>query len=330
MSREAANKELFYMEMAKLLGAGFDIRKAAGVMEKQRLPEVQGALLGNLKAGLEHGDTIAGAFGRDVKNVGALEKSMMEAGERGGRLAETFGHLAGYFRMVARARREVIRGMMYPLIMLHLGVFVATVPLAMLMGEPEDGSVAVGFFKAMLILYAGVGIGFLAVRRMAARAPTDARADRLLNRIPWVGKARRNMAFARFCKVFHACLMAGIPMRETVRVATEAGRSGELLEAGRKIEKVAVEGTALGPAFLGEAIFPDEFSRSYANGEEAGTLDKDMESWSIVFQENAETAVRRAAVMVPKFFYFVIMAYVAWKIVAFFTGYYGALDGIGD
>jgi len=96
------------------------------------------------------------------------------------------------------------------------------------------------------------------------------------------------------------------------------------------VAAVAMEGNSLGPAFTGEAAFPADFSRSYAIGEAAGTLDIDMGNWARLFQEKAESAMKTASEMVPKVLYFGIMAFVAWKIIGFFTGYYSALDSFGE
>lgn len=328
MKSDARDKQLFYTEMSKLLEAGFDIRRAAGVMGKSRLPPAQARLLVAVNAGLEAGQTIAGAFAAD-QGVGKLERSMIAAGERGGTLGRAFGHLAGYFGMVAGARREVIGGMIYPLVVLHLGVFVARVPMEMMGGEREVGELLVGLLVTFGWIYAGVVGGFFLVSWLGRRAAVDGRVDGFFGLVPWVGRARRFMAMSRFCKVYHAGLLAGLPMRETVQVSAESAQSGRVLAAGRRLERLAVEGGALGPGYMREGIFPEAFSRSYANGEEAGTLDKDMEVWARVFQEDAERAVRLASMMIPKVFYFLVMGYVAWKVVGFFTGYYGALDEIG-
>ena len=134
---------------------------------------------------------------------------------------------------------------------------------------------------------------------------------------------------SRFCKVYHACLLAGISMVETVRVSADSSQSGLLRRAGDRLVAIAKEGNQLGPAFIAEEAFPSDFSRSYATGEEAGTLDTDMGNWSRLFQEEAEGSMKMASVMVPKVLYFCIMAFVAWKIVGFFTGYYSELDAIG-
>lgn len=329
MRSDARDKELFYTEISKLLEAGFDIRKASGVMGNSRLPAAQAKLLVTVLAGLESGQTIAGAFAAD-QGVGTLERSMIAAGERSGKLGRAFAHLADYFGMVAAARREVIKGMIYPLILLHLGVFVAKVPMAMMGGEAEIGVLFMGFLVTLAAIYVVAVVGFFLIYMLQKRAAVDEWVDRIFAFIPWVGKARRNMALSRFCKVYHACLLAGIPMREAVQVSAESSQSGRILAAGRRIEALAIEGNALGPGYVAEAAFPDAFSRSYANGEEAGTLDKDMEVWSRVFQEDAVSTVQMASLMIPKIFYFLIVGFVAWKIVSFFTDYYSMLDSIGD
>ncbi len=118
-------------------------------------------------------------------------------------------------------------------------------------------------------------------------APDSPQLDAAIHRIPWIGKARRHMAMARFCKVYHACLLAGISMVETVRVSADASQSGQLRRAGMRVSAVAKEGNPLGPAFMGESAFPVDFSRSYAIGEEAGTLDTDLGNWARLFQKKS-------------------------------------------
>jgi len=328
MTPGPASKQQFYMEMAKLLGAGFDIRKAAGVMKSNRLPAAQMLLLRDLKEGLDAGESIADAFSRDGGAVSGLERSMIAAGERGGKLAPAFQHLADYFGMVASARREMVKGMIYPMIVLHLGVLIGTIPLSITGEAPTAGKVAGNFAVSLLVLYLGAAVLFFLGRMVLKMAPDSPKLDAAIHRIPWIGKARKHMAMARFCKVYHACLLAGISMVETVRVSADSSQSGELRRAGRRVAAVAKEGNSLGPAFMDEAAFPADFSRSYAIGEEAGTLDTDMGNWARLFQKKAEGAMKTAAEMVPKVLYFCIMAFVAWKIIGFFTGYYSALDAI--
>lgn len=314
--------------MAKLLQAGFDIRRAAVVMVNTKLPPAQMRLLKDLNAGLESGESITDSFAKNSRSISGLERSMIAAGERGGKLAPAFQHLADYFGMVASVRREIVKGMIYPIIVLHLGIFVGTVPLSLMGERPTVGQVAGSFGISLLILYVSATVMFFLGRFFLRKFREKTCLDYALDRIPWIGSARRNMAMSRFCKVYHACLLAGIPMVETVRISAESAQSGIIRLAGKRIAAVATEGNSLGPQFIEENAFPAEFSRSYATGEEAGTLDTDMANWSRKFQDAAESAMKTASVMVPKLLYFLIMAYVAWKIISFFSGYYTMLDSI--
>ena len=329
MTSKATHKHLFYLEMAKLLGAGFGIRDASAVLLDTKLPPVQANLLKDLNHGLEAGHTITEAFSKDTTSVSELERSMIGAGERGGNLAPAFQHLADYFGMLASAHRETLKSMIYPIIVLHLGIFIGIVPRAMMMSEgfPKTlGTLAV----ALVVSYAVALVIFLMIRALLKAAPENVKIDRFLNRIPLVGKTRQNMAMARFCKVYHSCVLAGITMSETVQISSSASQSALIRGAGKRLENAAREGNALGPHFIADEAFPKAFARSYSTGEEAGTLDKDLARWAGFFQTEAEASAKTLAVMIPKVLYFFILIFVGWKIVQFFNFYYGQMDNIDD
>jgi type IV pilus assembly protein PilC len=330
MTSRATHKHLFYAEMAKLLEAGFDIRKAATVLTNTKIPAAQVAFLKDLQPGLDAGLSITASLAKDPGSISELERNIIDAGERGGKLGPAFQHLADYFGMVASSRESVVRGMLYPLVILHIGIIIAVVPTALMQGTKSVAEILGELLITLLTVYVVGFVLFLGIRAILKMAPENAGVDRLVNRLPWIGKARRNLAMARFCKVYHACLLAGIAMTETVQLSSEATRSGALREAGAGLLSVAKDGQALGPQFISSGAFPAAFARSYATGEEAGTLDKDLAIWANLFQMDAETSVRMASVALPKVFYFLILAFVAWRIVGFFSGYYSQLDRIGD
>lgn len=328
MTPSATHKHLFYSEMAKLLEAGFDIRKAAAVLMDTRLPAPQARLLKDLNRGLEAGQSITAAFSKDRKAITDLERSIIGAGERGGKMAPAFQHLADYFGMLASARREAVKSMIYPLIVLHLGIFIGSVPAAMMKGDKTSGQILGDLLVTLLVVYAAAIVLFLIIRVLWKMAPVSPGIDRLINLVPWVGKARRNMAMARFCKVYHSCLLAGISMTETAQVSAEASQSGLIRHAGIQLVKVAKTGNPLGVPFMADGAFPKAFARSYATGEEAGTLDKDLARWSKLFQDDAESAMKSLSVMLPKVLYFLVLGFAAWKIIGFFNGYYESLDSL--
>jgi type II secretory pathway component PulF len=234
-------------------------------------------------------------------------------------------HLADYFGMLAAARGEMLKSLIHPFIVLHLGVFIGTVPTAMVNGGKSMASGAGSFFTTLLVVYVVIWMAYVGFRALLRAARGNASMDRLLDRLPLVGKARCNLAMAGFCRVYHTCLLASIPMRETVRLAAAASRSGMIRAAGVRLEKTVSEGNPLGPRFVAEPAFPKTFARSYSTGEVAGTLDTDLMTWSRRFQNEAEAGAKTLATVIPKLLYLLILVYAGWKIVGFFNGYYGSL-----
>lgn len=324
MTASPASKQQFYFELSKLLGAGFGIREAARMLGANDRSAASQEVVKSLLCGLEDGQSIAASLGKHA-GFSSLETAILDAGEKGGRLAEAMRHLADYFGLLASTRREMLRGLIHPVLALHLGVFVATVPTAMVSGEASPLRMAGSFFGTLLGGYAIAFLAALGWRRLERAARTGEAADRFLRRIPILGVARRNRCMAGFTRVYHTCLMAGIPMRETLASAARASQSGLIVHAAARIDPTLAAGHPIGADLAGEAAFPQEFALSYATGEAAGTLDKDLDRWALHYQSEAEATIRLAAVMLPKAAYLAAALFVAWKIVAFFHGYYSGI-----
>lgn len=325
MSNPAANKHLFYAEMAKLLEAGFGIREAAVVLSGTGLPAGQAKLLENLHLGLEAGRSITDSMCGNQEALGEFERGIIGAGERSGRLAQAMRHLADYFGMLASARRELLKGLIHPVIALHLGIFISTVPTAMFRADGGGSNPAGDFFIKLIIAYGLAVAVFFAGRACLKSARVNAGMDLCLRRIPLLGKTRSNLAMTAFCKVYHTCLLAGIPMHETVSAAVDASQSGLMRKAARRLQASLTEGNPIGPAMMAEPVFPKSFARSYATGEAAGTLDKDLANWANFFHEEASANAKTLSAAVPRALYLLILCYVGWQIVNFYNSYYSNL-----
>jgi type II secretory pathway component PulF len=328
MSSHPAQKHLLHLELAKLLEAGFGIRQAIASILRTKPPAEQAALLSGVDASVAAGKSISDAFSASA-GMTNLERSIISAGERGGRMAQSFRHLADYYEMLARTRREAVRGMIQPLVLSHMGVFLAVVPFGLIAGKGW-GEILVSGAVGLGLLYGGLVVVWVLVRMALAAAPANATVDSLINCIPTVGAARRAMAMARYARVYHTGLLAGLSMSETVSISLDASQSGILREAGRDLLITAETGGPLGPVYARHDAFPSEFSRSYQTAEEAGGLDHDLDRWAKYYQEDAVHRVQVAAATIPRVLYAAILIFVAWKIISFFLGYYNMIDHIED
>lgn len=329
MSSSATHKHLFYAELAKLVEAGFGVREAGKILQDTRLPEPQQRLVNAMQNGLENGKSIAESFAADPALVSDLECSIIAAGERGGRLAPAFKHLADYFQLLASARSEALKSMIYPTVLLHLGVIFGNAPGALMNGE-SAGSILINIAVTLGVIYLIGFVGVMVSRRLLQAATTSAAVDGCLNRIPLLGKARRDLALARFTRVYHICLLAGLPMQETAASSVNASQSGLIREAGQQLAATLKIGDKLGPVFIASPAFPNAFARSYATAEESGMLDKDLARWANLFQQDALRGAKRVSAAIPKIFYALVVIFVVWKILGFYQGYYRTLETLGE
>ena len=325
MAFSASQKHLFYTEIAKLLEAGFGIREAGRVMLDTKLPAAQAELLRKMDVDLEAGKTISDSFGPGV--ITPLERSIIGAGERGGRMAPAFQHLADYYGMLASARKEALGAMVYPAFLLHLGLFVGVLAPGMGSGA-SFGEMAVDFVIALLAVYGAGFVLWVVIRAVLNNASANKALDAVLRRIPVIGGARRAMAMARFTKVYHTCLLAGLSMNETVEAASEASHSATIRAAGKQLTEVLKGGGPLGPTMVSSGAFPSAFARSYATAEEAGSLDKDLARWATVYQDDAARGSKMAAGMISKGLYFAVLLFVAWTIIRFYTGQFEQIENM--
>jgi type II secretory pathway component PulF len=325
----AAARAHIYNEFAKLVGAGFGIDKAAEAVLAQNPPRGLAAFAGSVKDGLDAGKSIAESVADAPLPISPLESRLIAAAEKGGRVEDGFAHLAHYFEIVDRNAQRIRTGLVYPVILLHLAVVLPAIPAAVAGGGWRGFATTVAV--QLVVLYIAAAIGAVVFRRLAARAQTDPAPDRLLNRIPLVGAARRNSALSRFCKVFEIFVLAGQRTSEATSAAGQASGSGVLQAASHRVESSLADGNPLGPELLAyPEAFPNPLARSLATAEESGTLEKDLHRWASLFQTNADEAMTRLSDWGTKLIYAFAVIFVAWQVIRLFTGYLGYLNSAAN
>jgi type IV pilus assembly protein PilC len=315
MNLSPAQKSHFFHELAKLLRAGFGIRKAADVLLETHLPPKQAGLLRTMSAALAEGKTIAQAFDHRNSFLNELDLSLISVGERGGKLDASFQHLGDYYDMLARFRREFFGSMMYPLAMLNLGAIVGgAVPKLMAGGSMLE--MIGGVLLQLGILYVGLAAVAFLVWFLIQQAKTSTVIDGILCRLPILGKFRTHVVLARFTRIAHTCVLAGIGVPEMVEALDKSSDSALWRKSMARLKAAAEEGDFLGPQMMESPVFPSSFARSYYTAEQAGGLDHDLERWSIYFRDEALSSGVMFAKTLSKLIYIGMLVYVGWTIVS--------------
>lgn len=319
-----AEKTLLYRELAKLTQADFHLDRSVALLLSQNTSPARRTFLEGMKRGLEEGKSLSEATrDHNSKEVTGLDLALIEAGERSGKLSAAFNHLARYYASADGAARQMRGAMIYPLILLHLAVILPELPSAIVATEGP------GFLAKMLLwfslLWAGLAGLYFLWHWLSQKALSSVAADGWLNRVPWIGPARRHWALARFCQVFHAGLLAGLRMSEICRLAGNASQSGRIragaLTAASRIE----DGETLSLALADAGTFDSMFVNSVATAEEVGKLDDEMARWTTAETVSAAQAMEKASLWLPKMGYALVVIFVGYRIISMVMGYYGPL-----
>jgi type IV pilus assembly protein PilC len=315
----AAHRHVHYTELAKLLHAGFPIEKAADALLKQNPPEARRRILLALKSGLAQGKSIAESLRGAVSG---LEFTLLDAVEQGGRLADGCDHLASYFELLDRTRRRVLARLVYPALLLHLVFLPAALPVLVTRGP---AAFLVALLGPLAVLWAVVLLLAFAGWRLNRTARTNAALDRALNAIPIAGRVRRNLALARFTKVFQISLLAGRRPSEAIEMSAVAAQSGALAQAAGAMAPKLASGIPLGELMPAAPVFPRDLADAFATAEESGTLDVEAGRWADYLQADAQAAADAFADWFPKIVYGIAVIVVAWVILRFWFDYYGKI-----
>ncbi len=329
MQLTAADKATLYRELAKLIDADFHADRAVNLLAGQNPSAPKKAFLDGLQRGMAKGDSIAKALEQENRSlVTGLEIALVTAGETSGRLAEPFEHLARYFAAVDAGVRQARSAMVYPLILVHLGIVLPELP-ALIVGTGGPSPV-VPILTKLTVFWLLALVGWQMWKALSAAAVKSAAIDRFLCRIPLIGKARQHWALARFTQVFHAGLLAAMRMSHVARIAGDASQSGMMSEGAESAATRIEGGAQLAPSLRETHAFPRMFVDSVATAEEVGSLDKEMHRWAAAETELAGEAMQRMAIWLPKAGYAIIVLYVAWRIISMFMGVYAPVFKLMD
>jgi type IV pilus assembly protein PilC len=251
-----------------------------------------------------------------------LELALLESGERSGRLEQVFKYLARYFHDLQEARSEVVRRSVYPVFLLHFAVFILPIANLVKGGFSTENIIRYLFqvlgtlflFYGLAILLITIVIGLLQISRSVAGS------DALTRIIPLIGKVRTFASVSRFCMALEMQIQAGVPMLQALPVAGRASQSGLILNrAERAVAKIDA-GSTLADALGAPGPLPANVLRGLRLGQEAGTLDEELSRWGQFYLDQALTRIRVLADWLPKIIYFLIIGYVAYRIITTFAG----------
>lgn len=279
----------------------------------------EGRALTSVQADLAEGLGMGDAFAR-AEALSPIERRLISAATKGGRLPEVLDDLADHFEDRAAVKRALVGGLAYPVFLMHAAVFFPSLPVLV-----TDGLLA--FLAAVLIplvvVYAVVAAVVLGWRGVRAADPLA--ADRRLLALPVVGAVVHKRALATSLNVLRLLHASGVPAFEALEAAAAACPNAVIGRAFDRVREGLGEGLSMAQAFAAEPLFPAEVVDLVTTGETSGQLDDLLARATRRLEDEAKMARRALIVAAGLAAFFVAAGMVAWKVFSFWAGYLDAI-----
>ncbi len=284
---------LLTRQLATLLGAGLTVEQTLNALIEQAETQRERELLATVRQDVLGGQSLARSLGRHPSTFPELYRTLVDVGERAGRLPDVLMRLADYTEDTAAMRGKVLLAFVYPALVTLVAVSVVSGLLIFVMPQVvrvfENTHQALPFLTRALIALSGFlrswGLAVLALfvavifaGRVALRDPAvRTRWHMLLLRTPLVGTLHRSLNSARLASTLAILVTSRVPLRTALRAGegtvSNLPMRAALADAGQRVE----QGSTLARALAVSQLFPPLMVHMIASGEASGKLAEMLE-----------------------------------------------------
>jgi len=278
---------VFYRELAALLRAGMPLVPALGMLRKTAELQSVFMLLSGVRDQVREGCGFAVALEQLSMGTRPFEISALDVAERTGTLDLVLDQLADVLEAHQQLRERVQRAMIYPVLILILGIIVALVMLGVLL--PRMQSITGGFlamppltrgmlmFSDLLFPWGIMGCvvillgGLLGLRQLLRIPVQRVRLEAWLLHLPGQG-AYRYLLAARFARTLALLTRAGVPLVDGVALSGRATGNGWCAARAATAAEAVRHGQNLEAAVRTIPALADALGGWVAVGEAGGDL----------------------------------------------------------
>ena len=315
----------FYYQLGQLTAAGLGVKAALQQLQRTSPSRPLQSQIGAALVDLESGATLSESFRRRAGWLSGFDIALLHAGERSGRLDATFSMLAGFYQDRAAMARKLVGSMVYPAFLLHFAVFI--LPFADLFKSGDVLAYLVKTAGVLIPIYLLVGLGiFLSQgkRGEAWRSTFEAGTTW----IPFVGSGRRQLALARLAAALEALINCGETILEAWPVAAAASGSPALVREVDSWRPQFAHDRTPAEVLRDSRVFPEMFANLYTSGEISGSLDETLRRLHRYYADEGSRDLHSAARLFPAIIYSLVAAYIAWRVIQFWSGYFNQINQV--
>jgi type IV pilus assembly protein PilC len=339
-----ASLMLFAQELAALLRAGLPLVQSLDVMlERQKHPLFKRSLT-SVRDKVKTGISLSEA----VRGEGALYPPMLAAslvaGERSGNLEEVLRRFVQYMRLNLTLKRKAISAAIYPIMLFCMMAVLVVVLVVKVIPEFEkfyaDFDVKLPWLtRAMMgislvvrgnMVWIVLGLGgaiaaFVAWRR---RPGAGVAIDRMLLRLPYVGRLMRIYATSQLSHTLASLLAGGLPLMNAMEVAASSiGNRAMAAAVGQAVPHIR-EGKSLTYSLETTHMLENVALEMVKVGEQTGSLGDMLNAIAEFYDEELDTSVATVLSLVEPIMLVLMAVVVATMLLSFYLPLFEAVSAM--
>ncbi len=298
-------------QLATLLAAGLTVEQALNAVIEQSETESERQLLAAVRGDVLGGQSLAWSLAHHPVAFPEVYLTLVDAGERSGKLADVLARLAEYTEEREQLRGKVLLAFVYPILVTIVAVTVVTGLLVYVVPQVvqvfQNTNQALPLLTRALIGLSGFLRGYggfiviaLAAAAVGARAALAVPAvrerwQRRLLRMPIAGPLHRDLNSARLAATLAILVGSRVPLLTALRAGAGAVSSLPMRRALDEAAARVQEGSGLARALGASKLFPPLLVHMIASGEASGRLGELLERAAV---QQARSLERRIAAFV--------------------------------
>jgi type IV pilus assembly protein PilC len=305
---------VFTRQFSVMIDAGLPLVQALEIIGTQSDNPAFKKVLLQVKARVESGSTFADSLAEHPKVFDELFVQLVRAGEIGGILDTILQRLGAYIEKNEKLKRRVKGAMVYPAIVLVVGIGVTVVLLAFVtptfekMFKDFGGSMPVPTQILINIShglrdnwywFVSIPIALAVAFRLAVQNPKGREKwDAFVLKTPVFGPLVRKIAVARFTRTLGTMLSSGVPILDGLEIVARSAGNKVIEKSVRYVRAKISEGKNMAAPLAETKAFPPMVVQMIGVGEATGAMDQMLSKIADFYDDEVDVAVAALTSMI--------------------------------
>lgn len=288
MKVRQADVVAFGYKFAGMCSAGLSIVQCLDTLEKQSDSESLKYIISDVRKSIEAGSSLTDAFNKYRTVFSDFFLGMVEAGESGGRLAESLEISAKHLEKQSDLRTKLKNAFTYPVIVIIMCLLIVSALVVFVvpvfskiygtLGVPLPGPTQLLFVTSTIVrrwwpfILIAIGLTPFVFGYLRKNKYLKSKWDHFKFSMPIFGKLYRLVAISQFVRSFAMLITTGVPIIKAFQVATLVANNEKISEMSLDIQKSVQAGNGVAESFEKHQIFPPIIVQLADSGEQAGIL----------------------------------------------------------